>query len=131
MTEPLTEKRFIELADAYGGVVARWPEPLRSQAMKMANRPAMKAVLAEAERLDLRLDLWGVGSPSPALRDRIIASRRLPLSRRARLWWSGIGIATALAGAAAGSAAASATLPSDHAVSDDATAFGDLSQQDN
>ena len=130
MTEPLTEKRFIELADAYGGVVARWPEPLRSQAMKMANRPAMKAVLAEAERLDLRLDLWKVGSPSPALRTRIIASHPMPVSRRARLWWSGIGIATALAGAAAGSAAASAALPSDHAVTDDATAFGDLSQQD-
>jgi hypothetical protein len=131
MTEPLTEARFIELADAYGAVVARWPEAVRAGAMEMAKRPAMQAVLAEAECLDTWLDLWKVGAPSAALRDRIYASRHMPLSRRARLWWSGIGIATALAGAAAGSVAASAALPSDHAVSDDTTAFGDLSQQDN
>lgn len=130
MTEPLTEARFIELADTYGAVVARWPAPARAEAMEMAKRPAMQAVLAEAERLDARLDLWKVEAPSAALRDRAIGARRMPLSRRARLWWSGIGIATALAGSAAGSVAASAALPSDHAVSDNATAFGDLSQQD-
>ncbi|MBA2936522.1 hypothetical protein HZF05_20770 [Sphingomonas sp. CGMCC 1.13654] len=130
MTETLTEARFIELADAYGAVVARWPEAVRADAMAMATRPAMQAVLVEAERLDTRLDLWTVEAPSAALRDRVISSHRTPLSRRARLWWSGIGIATALAGAVAGSVAASAALPSDHAVSDDATAFGDLSQQD-
>lgn len=130
MTEPLTEKRFIALADAYGGVVARWPEAVRTEAMEMAKRPAMQAVLAEAERLDARLDLWKVEAPSAALRDRVNASRRMPLSRRTRLWWAGISIATAMAGAAAGSVAASAALPSDHAVSDDATAFGELSQQD-
>jgi len=130
MTEPLTEARFIELAEAYGGVVARWPEAMRAEAMDMAKRPMMQAVLAQAERLDARLDLWKVEAPSAALRDRIHASRRMTLSRRARLWWSGIGIATALAGAAAGSVAASAALPSDHAVSDDTTAFGDISQQD-
>jgi hypothetical protein len=131
MTEPLTETRFIELAEAYGAVVARWPEAVRDEAMEIARRPGIQAVLAEAERLDARLDLWKVEAPSAALRDRIISARRMPLSRRARLWWSGIGIATAIAGAAAGSVAASAALPSDHAVSDDATAFGDLSQQDN
>ena len=130
MTEPLTEARFIKLAEAYGGVVARWPETVRAEAMDMAKRPLMQAVLAQAERLDARLDLWKVEAPSAALRNRIQASRRMPLSRRARLWWSGIGIATALAGAAAGSVAASAALPSDHAVSDDTTAFGDISQQD-
>jgi hypothetical protein len=130
MTEPLTEARFIELAEAYGGVVARWPETVRAEAMDMAKRPLMQAILAQAERLDARLDLWKVEAPSAALRNRIQALRRMPLSRRARLWWSGIGIATALAGAAAGSVAASAALPSDHAVSDDTTAFGDISQQD-
>lgn len=130
MNESLTEARFIELADAYGAVVARWPETVRAEAMEMAKRPAMQAVLAEAERLDTRLDLWTTEAPSAALRDRVIYARHTSRSRRARLWWSGIGIATALAGAAAGSVAASATLPSDHVVSDDATAFGDLSQQD-
>lgn len=130
MTDALTEARFIELADAYGGAVARWPEAVRAEATAMAKRPAMQAVLAEAARLDARLDGWWVEAPSAALRERVQASRRSPLSRRARLWWSGIGIATALAGAVAGSVAASAALPSDHAVSDEATAFGDLSQQD-
>ena len=130
MTDHLSEARFIELAEAYGSVVARWPEAVRAEAMAMARRPAMRAALAEAERLDVRLDRWTVVAPSPALRDRVVGSRRVPLARRARLWWSGIGIATALAGAAAGSVAASAALPSDHVASDDATAFGDLSQQD-
>jgi hypothetical protein len=130
MTEPLTEARFIELAEAYGAAVARWPEAVRGEAMAMAKQPAMQAVLADAERLDARLDLWTIAAPSAALRNRIAASRPTRLSRRARLWWSAIGIATALAGATAGSVAASAALPSDHAVSDDATAFGDLSQQD-
>lgn len=131
MTEPLTEARFAELADAYGSVVARWPDAVRAEAIEMARRPAMQALLAEAERLDARLDLWKVDAPSAALRDRIEAPHRRQFSRRARLWWSGIGIATALAGAAAGSVAASAALPSDPVVAEDATAFGGLSQQDN
>lgn len=130
MTEPLTQARFIKLAEAYGGAVARWPEAVRAEAMAMARRPDMQIVLAEAERLDARLDLWTVSAPSAALYGRITGSRRLPWVRRARLWWSGIGIATALAGAAAGSVAAAAALPSSHAVSDDATVFGDLSQQE-
>lgn len=130
MTDSLSEARFIEIAEAYGSVIARWPEAVRAEAMAMARLPGMRAVLVEAERLDARLDLWTVAPPSPALRDRVLTSRRTPLARRARLWWSSIGIATALAGAAAGSVAASAALPLDHSVSDDATAFGDLSQQD-
>jgi hypothetical protein len=129
MTEPLTETRFIELADAYGHVIARWPDAVRAQAMEMARLPRMQAVLADAERLDARLDLWTVDAPTPALAARIIGARRTPLSRRARLWWSGIGIATALAGATAGSVAAATVLPVGHAVSDDATAFGDLEQE--
>jgi len=129
MTEPLTERRFVELADAYGGVIARWPEAVRAQAMELAQRPDMRAVLAEAERLDARLDLWTVAAPAPALAARIAAARRAPLSRRARAWWSGIGIATALAGAAAGSVAAAVVAPPGHAMSDDATAFGDLGQE--
>ncbi|USI74717.1 hypothetical protein [Sphingomonas morindae] len=130
MTEPLTEARFRALADAYGGVVQRWPEAERAAALEMARLPQWQAVLAEAARLDARLDLWTVAPPSPALQARILAARRLPLSRRARLWWSGIGLATALAGAAAGSVAAAA-LPIDHgAAVDEATAFGALPQQE-
>jgi hypothetical protein len=130
MTDPMTEARFLALADAYGGVIARWPEAERAAALTMAGSPSMQAVLADAQRLDEQLDLWRVEVPAAALRERVLATRRVPLSRRARLWWSGIGIATALAGAAAGSVAASAALPSDHGISDDATAFGDLSAQE-
>jgi hypothetical protein len=129
MTESLTEHRFVELADAYGAAIARWPEAVRAEAFEMAKLPAMQVVLAEAAALDAQLDLWKVEAPAALLAQRIIAARRMPLSRRARLWWSGIGVATALAGAAAGSVAASAALPSDHAPSDDATAFGDLAQE--
>lgn len=131
MTDPLTPARFIALAEAYGSVVARWPEEVREQAMAMARLPAMQDILAEAGWLDGHLDLWRVTAPSSMLRDRILKSRPVTWSRRARLWWSGIGIATALAGAVAGSVAASAALPGDHAPSDDATAFGDISQQEN
>lgn len=130
MTEPLSEQRFIELADAYGGVIARWPEAVRAPAAELARRPAMQAVLADAGRLDARLDLWTVAPPPRALADRIVAGRGRPLVRRARLWWSVMGTATALAGAAAGTAAASAALPSHHAVADEATVFGDLAQED-
>lgn len=130
MTEPLTESRFVELADAYGSVIARWPEAVRAQAMEMAKHPRMQAVLADAERLDAQLDLWTVPSPDPAFAARILGNRPTrSISRRARLWWSGIGIATALAGAAAGSVAAAVVLPAGHAASDDATAFGELGQE--
>lgn len=131
MNELLTPARFAELADAYGGVVARWPENVRAEALAMAARPAMQAVLAAAGRLDARLDLWRVAAPAPVLRDRIVAARRVPLFRRPRLWWPSIGIATALAGAVAGSVAVAVVLPRDHVASEEATAFGDLARQEN
>ncbi len=130
MTHSLTPARFAELAEAYGSVVARWPEAVRAEAMVMAREPAMQAILAEAEWLDTRLDAWRVAAPSPALRDKIVASRRVAWARRARLWWSGIGIATALAGAVAGSVGVAVAMPADHAASDEATAFGDLTAQE-
>jgi hypothetical protein len=130
MTDPLTPDRFAELADAYGGVVARWPEEVRAEAMEMARLPEMQAILASASQLDARLDLWRGTAPSQALHGRVLAARRISVSRRARLWLSGLGIATALAGATAGSVAVAAALPTDHTVSDDATAFGDLAQQE-
>ncbi|WP_454882937.1 hypothetical protein [Sphingomonas oryzagri] len=130
MTERLTEKRFAELADAYGGEIARWPASVRAQARELAKSPGVQAVLAEAEWIDSKLDRWKVPAPTPALAARIIDTRPAPaISRRARLWWSGIGIATALAGAGAGSVAAATALPGSHTMSDDATAFGVLGQE--
>ena len=58
MTEPLTPDRFRELAAAYGGVVARWPDDYRAAAAQMAREPFAVAVLAEALALDEALDGW-------------------------------------------------------------------------
>ena len=130
MTSPLTPARFAELAEIYGSVVTRWPEAVREEATAMAREPAMQAILTEADWLDAKLDTWRVAVPSAALRDRIIASRRVTLVRRARLWWSGVGIATALAGAIAGSVGVAVAMPSDHGLSDEATVFGDPTTQE-
>ncbi len=130
MSYSLTPARFAELAEAYGSVVARWPAVVRDEAMVMAREPAMQAILAEAEWLDSKLDAWHVAAPSLALRDRVLATGRVTLVRRARLWWSGIGIATALAGALAGSVGVAVAMPLDHAMSDEATVFGDLTPQE-
>ena len=130
MSDLLTPTRFAELADAFGSVVARWPKAVRAEAMVMAREPAMQAILAQAEWLDIRLDAWRVPASRPALRDRILTLRRVTLARRVRLWWSGIGIATALAGAVAGSAGVAVALPSDHVKLDEATVFGDFTPQE-
>jgi hypothetical protein len=127
MTDPLTPRRFADLADAYGGDIARWPEGVRDQARAMARRDDMSALLTQAKQLDERLDTWPALQPSGAHRRRALASRPVTISRRLRLWISGLGVATALAGALAGSAGATMLAPiADHSLSDDATAFGDL-----
>lgn len=132
MTDPLTPARFAELAEAYGGSLARWPEAVRADAIRLSADPAMRALLEDQDRLDARLDLWRVAAPSPALRNRIATRRPISFSRRARVWWSGLGIATALAGAAAGSIAATAAVPSTSAVAgEETTAFGNYVVQEN
>lgn len=128
MPEPLTLARFEELADAYGGVVARWPEQHRSAAMAIASQPAGRAILDQASALDGALDMWRVSPPIQPLRERVVVSAPAPrekLMTRARLWWSGVGIAAALAGATAGTAAVAITAPVD-APSDSTTSFGDV-----
>jgi hypothetical protein len=132
MTDPLTPARFAELAEAYGGTIARWPEAVRADAIRLAADPALRALLEEQDRLDARLDLWRIEAPDPALRQRIAARRPIAFSRRARLWWSGLGIATALAGATAGSIAAAAAVPAASAVAgDETTVFGNDVVQEN
>jgi hypothetical protein len=125
----LTPARFAALAEAYGGDIARWPEEERTAAFLLAADPTMQALLADAGRLDAELEAWRVAPPSADLRTRVVRSWPRPLSRRAKLWWSGIGIATALAGAAAGTVAAAAVAPADHGT-EPATAFGDLAGQE-
>jgi len=128
MREPLTLARFEELADAYGGVISRWPEEHRDAAMGLAAHPAARDILETASALDGALDAWRVASPSHLLRDRVLVGAPLPKRRiitRGRLWWSGVGVAAALAGATAGTAAVAIAAPSD-ATSDSATSFGDV-----
>jgi hypothetical protein len=131
MNEPMTLDRFRELADAYGGVVSRWPERDRAAAMQLALQPAAITILAHASALDDVLDTWTVPAPGMALRNRVAAgapARPPGLAVRARLWWSGVGIGAALAGAAAGLAAVAMMPPSDPAP-DNGTSFGVVDAQ--
>ncbi len=132
MREPLTADRFRALADAYGGVVARWPEDHREAAVQMASQPAAREILAQALALDEVLDAWTVAPPSISLRERLTADAPAPkrrLAARGRLWWSGIGIAATLAGATAGTAAVAIVSPLDPP-SDSSTSFGDVGGQE-
>jgi hypothetical protein len=132
MTELLTFDRFRDLADAYGSAVARWPEPVRAAAMRMAIEPAAAAILAGAAALDTTLDAWRVPAPDRSFQDRV--TRTAPASgtgfaTRPGLWWSGLGIAAALAGAAVGTAAIAAVAPPDAPVESN-TSFGDIAGQE-
>ena len=133
MTDPLSLERFRELADAYGGVIARWPEQHSAAAMQMARTPGAIEVLAQASMLDETLDAWRVSAPTPELQNRLSASTPVPHRRRfaprARLWWSGIGIAAALSGAVAGAAAVAVLAPIE-LPSDSGTSFGDVAAQE-
>lgn len=128
MTEPLTVARFQELAEAYGGVVARWPEQYRGVATAMASRPDARDILERASALDGVLDTWRVQPSARSLHERVIATAPVPSKKfmaRARLWWSGAGLVAALAGATAGTAAVAIAAPVD-AISDSGTSFGDV-----
>ena len=133
MTEQLSIERFRDLADAYGGTVARWPEEVRVAAMRQAAEPAFAVILAGATALDDQLDKWFVPAPGAEFSRRIVGAA--PAGRRKirggpRLLWSGIGVAAALTGAAAGIAGAAIIAPAELAVSDMGTAFGDVASQE-
>lgn len=128
MTERLTLEHFRALADAYGGVVARWPDRYREAAMAMASEPSAVSALDQASALDITLDAWRVPTATLALRARVIGdapTASAGFGVRVRLWWSGIGIAAALAGAVAGTAAAAVITPVDVAP-ESSTSFGDV-----
>ncbi|WP_293881300.1 hypothetical protein [Sphingomonas sp.] len=131
MSDRLSIERFQELANAYGGVVARWPGPHREAGTTMASDPPAKEILAQALSLDDVLDTWHAPVVTDSMRKRVMADTPVPRSgfaRRARLWWSGIGIAAALTGAVAGAATVAIVAPID-ASSDGGTSFGDVGPQ--
>jgi hypothetical protein len=130
MTAPLDSQRFRDLADAYGGVVERWPEQYRQAATRFGETVEGGAVLARASALDERLDTWRVSFPSSELAARILASAPSTangLGTQLRWWWSGLGLAATLAGAVAGTAAVAVAAPVDVSSS---TSFGDIAGTD-
>ena len=130
MTDRLTLQRFTDLAHAYGGVIERWPAVHQAAARELALTGAGAAVLADARALDQTLDAWRVALPDARLAQRIVASGAQAPKWRARvgLWWSGLGVAAALAGAVAGFAAVTLAGPGDAAPAD--TSFGNVAEQD-
>ncbi len=125
MPPPLTPERFAALADAYGGAITRWPSEVRSEAHAMTADPACAEILRAAAGLDAHMGEWTVAPPSAALRRQIADTYPVSARRRLALWWAGLGIATALAGAATGTIAAAA-LPASHLLPDETTAFGSV-----
>lgn len=123
--EPMTIDRFRALADAYGGVIARWPGDVAAEARRLSLTAEGGAILADALALDEALDEWRVPAPGAALAGLIVAGAPGPsLARRARLLWAGFGVAAALSGATAGVAATVVLAPANHAES--TTVFGNL-----
>ena len=113
----MSVERFADLAQVYGGDVARWPEAERETARALlASQPArLEAVLAQAARLDRLLDLAPAQSVDAALLGRLIAAAPQPVSS-ARRWLAGLGAAlglgaVALAGVAVGVAVGGRTHP--------------------
>lgn len=132
MTSPPDLDRFKALADAYGGVVARWPERDRAEAERIAATREGSAILARASSLDACLDAWRVPAAASDLAGRIAAgapSVSVDIGSRLRWWWSGLGLAATLAGAVAGMAAV-AVVPPIEAGAGGSTSFGDVAGMD-
>ena len=107
--------RFETLVAAYGATPSRWPDEEREAAEAFARAdPRAAALLAEADSIDALLFAHRVAEPSRTLRAMVIegAPRKRRLTGRARLWWTGFGLALAGAsGMLAGSAATAALEP--------------------
>ena len=107
--------RFETLVAAYGATLTRWPEDERDAAVAFARSDARAAaLLAEANAIDALLFAHHVPEPTRTLRAMVIESapKKRRLDGRAKLWWSGLGLALAGAsGMLAGSAATAALEP--------------------
>lgn len=128
----MTRERFEDLAEIYGGDIARWPMAERdAAALLMAADPDFaKAALAAPAGLD---DLLGAWAPQPVthqLREAVIASAPRPRTRtgvRGWFWRAGLGVG--LAGACAAGLVVGVRL-SDTVVQQDDTVSAALSGYD-
>jgi hypothetical protein len=101
MTPEMAMGRFEDLAETYGGEIARWPEGEReaARALLAANAARLSPVLSAAARLDRLLDLAPAQSADAALLGRLIASAP-QAPNTARRWIAGLGAALGLSAAA-------------------------------
>lgn len=96
-------ERFAAVAEAYGGDLRLWPEDERPAASaRLSGDPRAERLLDEQRRLDDVLHAWRPMIPSRELRDAVLAgagrSLRIKAAgrrRRAAVWMSGAGLATA------------------------------------
>ena len=94
-------ERFEDLAQTYGGEIARWPEGEREAARALlAEQPErLKPVLTAAAQLDRLLDLAPAQSVNAALLGRLIDAAPRPATS-ARRWLTGLSAALGLSAAA-------------------------------
>ncbi len=94
-------ERFEDLAEIYGGEIARWPEGEReaARALVSAHPERLSPVLAAAAQLDRLLDLAPAQSPNAALLGRLITAAPQPVASTRR-WIAGLGAALGLSAAA-------------------------------
>jgi hypothetical protein len=121
----VTKDQFQELAEAYGGDIARWPERVRDEAALLAAaEPGFaQATLAREADLDAALDALPRTQASTAVYDRILADAPVPRRRRAwRFWLAPAGVGAALAGVAAAGLMLGVQLGERSTVSADASA---------
>ncbi|MDB5445920.1 MAG: hypothetical protein JWQ97_1237 [Phenylobacterium sp.] len=121
----MKKERFEELAEAYGGEIARWPAEVREDAALLAAAELgfAQAVLAREARLDATLDVLPRVSAPAALFERIVAAA--PAVRRRRswsLWIAPAGLGAALAAVAAAGVMLGAQVGEHTALSTDTSA---------
>lgn len=94
-------ERFEDLAETYGGEIARWPEGEReaARALLATDGPRLAPVLAAAAHLDRLLDLAPAQAANAALLGRLITAAPQPVAS-ARRWIAGLGAALGLSAAA-------------------------------
>jgi len=125
----MTAKRFVELAEAFGGDIRRWPVETRGPAFAwLEAHPEQRQVLLDAAMLDAVLNASAPALGSGVLREKFLASapRARPAVRRASAWVSGAGLAAAcVAGVMLGAQISPALIPDAgiDVISDTASAF--------